>query len=112
MTSSEMDAPRGRHSACMVSSVCTSAEQTGLRHEQIGSLNKKVFVACIGATAPMQLYLLDSAPDEGLEFGVLFFSRSRASCSMFSDLQHVRQTFFNAINQMAHLSSHTHVVGF
>jgi hypothetical protein len=27
MTSSEMDAPRGRHSACMVSSVCTSADK-------------------------------------------------------------------------------------
>lgn len=42
-------------------------------------------------TAMHFVNLLDSAPDDGLEFGVLFFSRSRASCSMFSDLQHVRQ---------------------
>lgn len=56
----------------------------------------------------VNIYLLDSAPDEGLEFGVLFLSRSRASCSMFSDLQHVRQTFFNTINQMAHLRSRTY----
>jgi hypothetical protein len=52
----------------------------------------------------VNIYLLDSAPDEGLEFGVLFLSRSRASCSMFSDLQHVRQTF----NQLAHLRSRTY----